>query len=75
MQSNNENGKRAMESLPEEINSISIPGIQIDGQIGSGTFGTVFKGKYTKTGERLALKRIKIDAEKESHGFPITGNS
>eukprot|EP00349_Pseudokeronopsis_sp_Brazil_P009210 CAMPEP_0202971492 /NCGR_PEP_ID=MMETSP1396-20130829/27921_1 /ASSEMBLY_ACC=CAM_ASM_000872 /TAXON_ID= /ORGANISM="Pseudokeronopsis sp., Strain Brazil" /LENGTH=79 /DNA_ID=CAMNT_0049700943 /DNA_START=177 /DNA_END=416 /DNA_ORIENTATION=+ len=39
-------------------------------QIGEGTFGAVYKAKNCETGELVALKRIKMDNEKE--GFPIT---
>jgi serine/threonine protein kinase len=42
----------------------------IDLQVGSGTFGAVFKATDTSTGESVALKRIKI--ENETQGFPIT---
>eukprot|EP00347_Sterkiella_histriomuscorum_P012577 403368034 len=38
--------------------------------IGQGTFGQVYKAKCQNTGETYALKRIKMDQEKE--GFPIT---
>ena len=42
----------------------------VDGQIGSGTYGLVFKGRDAETGEPVALKKIKMD--KESQGFPVT---
>lgn len=39
-------------------------------QVGEGTYGNVFKVKDKTTGEVYAMKKIKMDKEKE--GFPIT---
>ncbi|XP_031117006.1 cyclin-dependent kinase C-2-like [Ipomoea triloba] len=39
-------------------------------QIGEGTYGQVFMAKEKRTGEIVALKKIRMDNEKE--GFPIT---
>ncbi|XP_021731390.1 cyclin-dependent kinase C-2-like [Chenopodium quinoa] len=39
-------------------------------QIGEGTYGQVFMAKEIETGEIVALKKIRMDNEKE--GFPIT---
>ncbi|GLJ42573.1 hypothetical protein SUGI_0882520 [Cryptomeria japonica] len=39
-------------------------------QIGEGTYGQVYMAKEIKTGEVVALKKIRMDNEKE--GFPIT---
>ncbi|KAL5556319.1 hypothetical protein UlMin_038555 [Ulmus minor] len=39
-------------------------------QIGEGTYGQVFMARETSTGEIVALKKIRMDNEKE--GFPIT---
>ncbi|PQQ05002.1 cyclin-dependent kinase C-1 isoform X1 [Prunus yedoensis var. nudiflora] len=39
-------------------------------QIGEGTYGQVFMARETRTGEIVALKKIRMDNEKE--GFPIT---
>ena len=39
-------------------------------KIGSGTYGVVYKGRNTQTGEIIAIKKIKIDREKE--GIPST---
>ncbi|CAB4283811.1 unnamed protein product [Prunus armeniaca] len=39
-------------------------------QIGEGTYGQVFMARETQTGEIVALKKIRMDNEKE--GFPIT---
>ncbi|KAF9118904.1 kinase subunit of RNA polymerase II carboxy-terminal domain kinase I, partial [Mortierella sp. 14UC] len=40
------------------------------GQVGEGTYGKVYKAKNKQTGEYVALKRIRMEAEKD--GFPIT---
>eukprot|EP00048_Salpingoeca_helianthica_P010785 m.154818 g.154818 ORF g.154818 m.154818 type:complete len:926 (+) comp15138_c7_seq1:56-2833(+) len=39
-------------------------------QIGEGTFGQVYRGRHRRTGEVVALKKIRMDNERE--GFPIT---
>nr|CAD1826347.1 unnamed protein product [Ananas comosus var. bracteatus] len=39
-------------------------------QIGEGTYGQVYMARETKTGEIVALKKIRMDNERE--GFPIT---
>jgi len=39
-------------------------------QVGEGTYGQVYKAKSNETGELVALKRVRMDNEKE--GFPIT---
>ncbi|KAK3817061.1 MAG: kinase-like domain-containing protein, partial [Linnemannia elongata] len=40
------------------------------GQVGEGTYGKVYKAKNKQTGVYVALKRIRMEAEKD--GFPIT---
>ncbi|KAI8584764.1 hypothetical protein K450DRAFT_168067 [Umbelopsis ramanniana AG] len=40
------------------------------GQVGEGTYGKVYKARSKVTGELVALKRIRMESEKE--GFPIT---
>ncbi|KAI8081485.1 kinase-like domain-containing protein [Halteromyces radiatus] len=40
------------------------------GQVGEGTYGKVYKARNCKTGQLMALKRIRMKTEKE--GFPIT---
>lgn len=43
---------------------------EIIGIIGEGTYGQVYKAKDRDTGELVALKKVRLDNEKE--GFPIT---
>lgn len=39
-------------------------------QVGEGTYGKVYKAKNTLTGEFVALKKLRLESERE--GFPIT---
>ena len=39
-------------------------------KIGEGTYGVVFKGKNKKTGQIVAMKKIRLEAEEE--GVPST---
>jgi cyclin-dependent kinase 12/13 len=39
-------------------------------QIGEGTYGRVYIGRDRATGERVALKKMRMETERE--GFPIT---
>lgn len=39
-------------------------------QVGEGTYGEVYLGQDIRSGEHVALKKIRMDNEKE--GFPIT---
>ncbi|KAI3383807.1 hypothetical protein SNEBB_010227 [Seison nebaliae] len=43
---------------------------EIETRIGEGTFGYVYKAKDKRTDEVVALKKVRLDHEKE--GFPIT---
>jgi CTD kinase subunit alpha len=40
------------------------------GQVGEGTYGKVYKAKHRATGDIVALKRIRMEQERD--GFPIT---
>ncbi|CCG84770.1 protein of unknown function [Taphrina deformans PYCC 5710] len=40
------------------------------GQVGEGTYGKVYKARHRGTGEFVALKRIRLEQERD--GFPIT---
>ncbi len=42
----------------------------VDKQIGEGTYGQVFQGNCKSSQDKVALKKIRMDTEKE--GFPIT---
>ena len=48
----------------------SLSCVYFDKIVGSGTFGVVFKAVEKETGDKVALKKIKM--ERESDGFPIT---
>jgi hypothetical protein len=50
--------------------SRSVECFQKLGHIDEGTYGVVFKARDKETGEIAALKKVKMDKEKE--GFPIT---
>lgn len=39
-------------------------------QVGVGAYGFVFKAKCHQTGDVVALKKIKLDASQNRHGFP-----
>ena len=43
---------------------------EIISQVGEGTFGKVYKAKNTGNGRFVALKRIRMEAERD--GFPVT---
>ncbi|KAJ8086668.1 kinase subunit of RNA polymerase II carboxy-terminal domain kinase I [Marasmius tenuissimus] len=56
---------------------LSVPPVTAQGevysivsQVGEGTFGKVYKARNTLTGAHFALKRIRMETEKE--GFPVT---
>jgi cyclin-dependent kinase 12/13 len=44
--------------------------MEIETQVGSGTYGSVFKARDKLSNDSVALKFIKLEKEKE--GFPIT---
>ena len=41
-------------------------------KIGQGTFGEVFKARANENGRFVALKKIIMDSESRSAGFPVT---
>ncbi|XP_028159844.1 cyclin-dependent kinase 12-like isoform X1 [Ostrinia furnacalis] len=47
-----------------------VDGFQVITQIGEGTYGQVYKAKDKNTGSLVALKKVRLENEKE--GFPIT---
>ncbi|OZJ04929.1 hypothetical protein BZG36_02655 [Bifiguratus adelaidae] len=59
--------------LDTSTNSVSRQHAEIFekiGQVGEGTYGKVYKARNRWTGQLVALKRIRMETEKE--GFPIT---
>ncbi|KAF2537805.1 hypothetical protein F2Q68_00022992 [Brassica cretica] len=63
-------GKLNLEEPPPLWGSRSVDCFEKLEQIGEGTYGQVYMAKDIKTGEIVALKKIRMDNEKE--GFPIT---
>ncbi|KAL0751958.1 hypothetical protein Bca101_033961 [Brassica carinata] len=63
-------GKLNIEEHPPLWGSRSVDCFEKLEQIGEGTYGQVYMAKDIKTGEIVALKKIRMDNEKE--GFPIT---
>jgi serine/threonine protein kinase len=45
--------------------------MDIEKVVGSGTFGVVFKATIKETGERVALKKFKLEIDPQSQGFPM----
>ncbi|KFK38426.1 hypothetical protein AALP_AA3G111700 [Arabis alpina] len=63
-------GQLNMEEPPPILGSRSVDCFEKLEQIGEGTYGQVYMAKDKKTGEIVALKKIRMDNERE--GFPIT---
>ena len=40
-------------------------------RVGEGTYGVVYRARDTKSGEIVALKRVRMDREKD--GMPVSG--
>ncbi|KAK9332138.1 kinase-like domain-containing protein [Lipomyces starkeyi] len=64
-------------ALPEHVRTKSLKAEERTGsiyerkaQVGEGTYGKVYKAVNTLTNEMVALKRIRMEAERD--GFPIT---
>jgi CTD kinase subunit alpha len=64
--------RRPQKVLPEEYRTSNVyyrkPGNE--SVVGFGTYGKVFKAKHIYKGQDVALKRLRMEAEKD--GFPIT---
>ncbi|KAI8336794.1 kinase-like domain-containing protein [Chlamydoabsidia padenii] len=62
----------ALEEIGYPYPTFEDPSILFEkiGQVGEGTYGKVYKARNCKTGQLMALKRIRMKTEKE--GFPIT---
>ena len=45
--------------------------MEIEKVVGSGTFGVVFKATVKETGERVALKKFKLEIDPQGQGFPM----
>ncbi|OCT76104.1 cyclin-dependent kinase 13 [Xenopus laevis] len=65
-------GPRCGEILEKDIDwgKRCVDKFDIIGIIGEGTYGQVYKARDKDTGEMVALKKVRLDNEKE--GFPIT---
>jgi CTD kinase subunit alpha len=67
-----------IQASPTEMPEISIGNSSSSGkelykivsQVGEGTFGKVYKARNTLTGKHVALKRIRMESERD--GFPVT---
>ncbi|CAG8548116.1 10423_t:CDS:2 [Racocetra persica] len=70
--------QQGAQNVPTGLAQVNITPLQIKptelyeklGQVGEGTYGKVYKAKNRDTGEIVALKRIRMESEKE--GFPVT---
>lgn len=71
---NNEEKEEEIEELPPYIPAIqgcrSVEEFQCLNRIEEGTYGVVYRARDKRTEEIVALKRLKMEKEKE--GFPIT---
>uniref|UniRef100_A0A8C2R955 Protein kinase domain-containing protein n=1 Tax=Capra hircus TaxID=9925 RepID=A0A8C2R955_CAPHI len=50
-----------------QIDKVQVPVTKYEklAKIGQGTFGEVFKAKHRKTGQKVALKKVLMENEKE----------
>jgi CTD kinase subunit alpha len=76
-----QNGEPAEDQVtgPEEAATPIMPPLSVSSrnelyrilnQVGEGTFGKVYKAQNTVTGSHVALKRIRMESERD--GFPVT---
>ncbi|CAK9439191.1 uncharacterized protein LODBEIA_P34150 [Lodderomyces beijingensis] len=67
-------GSASTKLFPDQIYCIKIakgaPAYERVQQVGEGTYGKVYKAKNSITGEFVALKKLRLEQERE--GFPIT---
>ena len=57
---------------PEMRQMRSVNEYTINKKVGEGTYGAVFLATEKNSGEKVALKKIKLDHNSEREGFPIT---
>lgn len=69
-----EQGSFTTQATPSAVSSVVLAGnteiYERIVQVGEGTYGKVYKAKNVETGGLVALKRIRMEAEKD--GFPVT---
>ncbi|CAD6187984.1 unnamed protein product [Caenorhabditis auriculariae] len=66
----NRKGSRRNQLAGAEWGMTVLGDYELLDQIGEGTYGQVYKATNRRTGEQVALKRVRLENEKE--GFPIT---
>lgn len=63
-------GNRMIEHRGPDWGTSTLKDYEVKSQIGEGTYGQVYKAIHKETKEQVALKRVRLENEKE--GFPIT---
>ena len=61
--------KTAKENTPDTDRNVSE--FEKMNRVGEGTYGVVYRARDTKSGEIVALKRVRMDREKD--GMPVSG--